>query len=125
MATSKTTNKAPAKKPAAKAAAPTPAPKAKNAPAPVHFETPSGFKMDLNPSMWDDMELLDLFVEMTTGNDARAGMAVPQILAKIFSPEEKRTYYDHIRTSDGRVPLSIVSSDIVAIISGLGGEEKK
>lgn len=131
MATAKTISKAPAQKPAAKTAAPASAatPKAvaatPKAPAPVHYKTPSGFECDISPAVWDDMEVLDLFVEMSTGDDTTAGLAVPRLLAKIFTPEQKRAFYDHVRTPDGRVPIEPVTVEIMALINALGGDSKK
>lgn len=131
MATAKTTSKTPAKKPAAKTAAPAPvaatpvAQGAGKAPAAVHYKTPSGFECDISPAVWDDMEVLDLFVEMSTGDDTTAGLAVPRLLAKIFTPEQKRAFYDHIRTPDGRVPIQATTAEIMALINALGGDTKK
>lgn len=129
MASSKTTTKTPAKKPAAKPAAkPAPkaaAPAAATAPKLIHVTTPSGYEVDLDPGKWDDMELLELMARASSSDDVEVGLALPSLVAKIFTPEQKKALYDHLRTDDGRVPLSSVSKEIGAIINGLGGSPKK
>ncbi len=124
MGAATTTGKVPAKKTA------TPRAPAKQgaqpkALAPVHYKTPSGFEVDISPTVWDDMEVLDLFVEMSSGDDVTAGLAVPRVISKILTPEQKQALYDHLRTPDGRVPIEAISNEIMALISAQEGDAKK
>lgn len=131
MASTKSTSKAPAKKPAAKPVAKAETKAEATAPAstpaqkPIHVETPSGFQVDIRPELWDDMELLELMAKASSEDDVEVGLALPALVNKIFTPDQKKALYDHLRTPDGRVPLSKVSQEIGAIINGLGGASKK
>lgn len=80
-----------------------------------HIVTESGFEIDMDASVLDDMEVFELIVKIDQGDV----MSLPPLLAKIFSPEQKKALYDHCRKDDGRVPITAVSEEFGEILKGL------
>ena len=82
-------------------------------------KTDSGFEFDVEKETFDDMELLDLLVEADSGSL----MAVSKVAQKILGTEQKKRLYDHLR-KDGKVPVRLVSDEIISIMKVLGEDGK-
>lgn len=80
------------------------------------IETKSGFSCDVNENAADDMEFLDLICELDDGNVR----AYRKVIDKLLSAEDKDRLYAHVRTDDGRVPVSAINAELTDIIAGLG-----
>ena len=81
--------------------------------------TKTGFECEINPDVMDDMEVLDLVVRIEKADV----LAYPPFLDKIFERDTKTRLYDHIRTEDGRVPISAIGQEVSDILECMG--EKK
>ncbi|MBQ9387122.1 MAG: hypothetical protein IJU01_00495 [Lachnospiraceae bacterium] len=88
----------------------------------TQIETKTGFKVSIDKSVLDDMELLELLSEMSSGTP-EGTMKLPGVIEKILGAGDKKRLYDHLRTRDGRVPVSMVETELKEIIAGLN--EKK
>ena len=79
-----------------------------------HIKTTTGFEMDIDESVIDDMELFDA-VAAIQGGDV---FAVPTVIDKLCG-EQKKALYDHCRLGSGRVPTQAVVAEITDIFNGL------
>lgn len=79
------------------------------------IKTSSGFQCQLDETCLDDMELFDAICEMEGGNL----MVTPMVVSKILG-DNKKALYEHLRTSNGRVPASKVTEELSEIITALG-----
>lgn len=89
------------------------------------MKTSTGFEFELASAAFGDMEVLDLLVELESGDTTRQMMAVSPLLTKILSPDGKKRLYDHVRDKDGRVPVDRVVREVGEILAGVGDSEKK
>ena len=80
-----------------------------------HITTPSGFSCEIDEAKLNDMELFDALVELDAGNMT----ALPTVVGKIIGGEKKRLY-NHVRASDGTVPIEQVAAEVRHIIQALG-----
>lgn len=82
--------------------------------------TKSGFKFKIDTDVMDNMEVLDAVAETDSGNP----MAISKLL-NLMLGDDKQQLYDHVRTEDGRVPISAIGDEIAEIFNALGEAEKK
>lgn len=82
-----------------------------------HIKTSTGFECDVNESVLDDVEVLDLLAAIAGGEVIK----YPRLLAKIFPDDVKAALYDHVRTEDGRVPYAAFDAEITDIFNALNG----
>lgn len=75
--------------------------------------TSSGFEFSIEESTLDNMELLDALEEMSEENT----LALSKVLDLILGKEQKKKLYEHLRTEDGRVPVSKVNDEIMEIFA--------
>lgn len=83
-----------------------------------HIKTKTGFEMDLDESVTDDMELFEAIAEVDSGNM----MKVPVVIGKLCG-DQKKALYDHVRTEDGRVPMQAISEEITDIFEALNAKK--
>lgn len=83
-------------------------------------KTTSGFKYEIDENVLDDMELIDAMAA-SQGEDPTQ---ISVVVSKIFGEEQKKRLYDHIRTDDGRVPVTDVANIITEVIESLGDDGK-
>lgn len=83
-------------------------------------KTKSGFAFSVEKETADDMELIDALAEMEDGNP----LAVSRVCKRILGEEQRKRLYDHLRTSEGRVPAEEVANAILDIFSAFGQEGK-
>lgn len=84
------------------------------------IETKSGFSVDVSESSVDDMEFLDLICDLEDGKP-RAHRA---LCVKLLGEEGCKRLYEHVRTEDGRVPISAIDREIAEVINGLKDAKK-
>lgn len=82
--------------------------------------TSSGFTFSIEDEIVDDMEMLDLFVEADENP-----LVFPKVITKLLGAEQKKRFYDHLRTESGHVPASKVMDEMMDIISASGKSGKK
>lgn len=86
-----------------------------------HIVTNSGFEIDMSVDALDDMEVFELIVALDKGDVT----VLPDLLTRLFTPEQKAALYEHCRKKSGKVPISAVASEFAEIILGLKDSEKK
>ena len=85
----------------------------------THIITSSGFELDIDEAVMDDMEVLEL-VYAIDDKDLKAYMA---LIRKIMPEEDKKRLYEHLRV-DGRVPIESFSAELTDIMKGLNSKKK-
>lgn len=83
-------------------------------------KTESGFKYEIDEKVLDDMELIDAMAA-SQGEDPTQ---ISVVVIKIFGKEQRDRLYDHLRTEDGRVPVTDVANTITEIIESIGDDGK-
>ncbi len=89
----------------------------------THIITETGFEVDLDIELMDDMELFDLIVELDEGNLGK----IPKLLKKVLNKEDIKRLYDHVRLEGGRVPATSVVLELGNIMNAfneVGGKKK-
>lgn len=81
--------------------------------------TKSGFAFEIKDEVMDDMELLDAICEVDSNP-----LFISPVLKKLLGDEQRKALYDHIRTEDGRVPVTAVSEAIADIFNSSGQQGK-
>lgn len=81
--------------------------------------TKSGFSCEVDEMCLDDMAFLDLICDIEDGNI----LAYRRLIDKILSAPDKERLYDHLRTEDGRVPISAISNEVTEIVKELGAKK--
>lgn len=79
----------------------------------------NGFECAINTDVLDDMEFVDLLAD-TEDDPLKIGRVALMLLGK----EQKKNLYDHLRTDDGRVPVTSMNDAIEKIFNALGDEAK-
>lgn len=79
----------------------------------------NGFECTINTDVLDDMEFVDLLAD-TEDDPLKIGRVALMLLGK----EQKKNLYDHLRTDDGRVPVTSMNDAIEQIFNALGDEAK-
>lgn len=85
------------------------------------MKTTSGFECDINKDRLKNMELVDALADMQDDDV----LAVSRVVKLLFTKEEKRRLYDHVRTPEGTVPPDAIGAELNEIFSLLGDEGKK
>ena len=86
----------------------------------VKIVTTTGFEIEFDKNVLNNMEVVDTLVELENGNI----LAVSKMCSLLFSPEEKKRLYEHVREENGRVPLEKIDKEINEIITLTGNEGK-
>lgn len=76
-------------------------------------KTRSGFSFNVNDNIGDDIELLEDLTKLDKGDVT----VLPEVLERILGDKQKKKLYDHVRTEDGRVPLTAVSNELAQIFA--------
>lgn len=79
----------------------------------------NGFECTINTDVLDDMEFVDLLAD-TEDDPLKIGRVALMLLGK----EQKKNLYDHLRTDDGRVPVTSMNDAIEQIFNALGDDAK-
>ncbi len=83
------------------------------------IELTNGFNLEIEETVIDNMELVDALSEMADENPLEVSKVCTMLLGK-----NKKALYDHLRTEDGRVPVSEVSKTIKEIFDAFGDKGK-
>lgn len=76
------------------------------------LKTNSGFELELSEDFFDDDELMRDIIAAENG-DIRAMIRVED---RVFSKEDLARLYDHLRTENGKIPMSAVQKAIGELI---------
>lgn len=79
--------------------------------------TKSGFEFSVDPVVFNDMELIDMWLEVKQGADGILTMG--PIIKKILGQEAAKSLYTHCRMDDGRVPIDAVEKELEEIIGAV------
>ena len=82
----------------------------------IEGKTKTGFKFKIDEMVADDMELLDALIDADGGDPIKQMKGLNMILTKFLGEEQKKALYDHLRTEDGRIPVTKVSEATVEIM---------
>lgn len=74
--------------------------------------TKSGFEFNIAESAVDDMELVDLLAEADNNF-----LVFPKVIEKLLGKEQKKKFYDHIKSKYGRVPIEAATKELQEIFS--------
>ena len=86
----------------------------------VKGTTESGFSFEIDENCFDDMELLDKLISADAGNY----MALTSVLSAILGDDQKKELYEHVRTKEGRVPITAVTAEVQEIFQAAGKAAK-
>lgn len=84
-------------------------------------KTKSGFSYTISDNLGDDIELLENLTRLDKGEV----VVLPDVLKKILGEKQKEKLYEHLRTEDGRVPITAVSEELAEIFAAQGDKAKK
>ncbi len=71
-------------------------------------KTSSGFEFEIPDSRCNNMELLDALSAMDQGDSAQ----LSAVLNLLFTKEQKKALYEHLRTPEGNVPVDKVGQEL-------------
>lgn len=86
-------------------------------------KTSSGFQCEIDKSVLDDMEILDLLLEVEDDPN-NSIIYFNRILKKMMDKETRDRLYDHIRENNGRVPVSKFTEEFNEIFKALKDGKK-
>lgn len=86
----------------------------------MHVQTAAGFEWDMDPDVMDDI----LVIEDLAALDQGDLLKVPEVLRRLLGETGKQALYEHLKTEEGRVPISAVSAALAEIITALGDSGK-
>lgn len=81
--------------------------------------TKSGFAFQFDPTVMDNMELLEAAAECDTNP-----VAISKVLKMVLPEDQRKALYEHLRTGDGRVPVKAVSDAVMDIFAAYGKRGK-
>lgn len=84
----------------------------------ARIKTKTGFEIELDSEILDDMETFEILVDIDKGEMKR----LPDLLQRTLSEDQKKDLYEHCRV-DGRVKLSSVLNEMSQIFEELGGKK--
>lgn len=84
----------------------------------ARIKTKTGFEIELDSEILDDMETFEILVDIDKGEMKR----LPDLLQRTLSEDQKKALYEHCRV-DGRVKLSSVLNEMSQIFEELGGKK--
>lgn len=79
----------------------------------------NGFEVEISENAMENMELVDTLAEITDENP----LAVSKVCSMVLG-DNKKALYEHLRTEDGRVPISEISKSIKEIFESFGESGK-
>ncbi|MCD8087131.1 MAG: hypothetical protein LUE22_00885 [Oscillospiraceae bacterium] len=82
--------------------------------------TRSGFAFAVDELVADNMELVDALADSSDENP----LAISTVCKLLLGADQRKRLYEHLRTEDGRVPLSDVSDALVDVLNSFGNTGK-
>lgn len=91
----------------------------------VKGTTESGLAFEIDENRLNDMEVIDTLAELSeTEEGSNIDITkLSKLITRLLSPDMKKKLYDHVRTSDGRVPIDEVSKVFFEVLR-FNGETK-
>lgn len=86
----------------------------------LEIKTSSGFEIEINEQVLDNMELVDALSELEENE-----FAISKVTFLVLGKEGKKRLYDHLRREDGTVPVQKVADEIGEIFTSQTGEAGK
>lgn len=80
------------------------------------IKTTSGFEAEVNENAADDLAFLDLICAIDDGDPH----AMRGLISALLSEEDGKRLIEHVRTEDGRAPVSALNAEISDIIKEIG-----
>ena len=75
-------------------------------------KTKAGFEYQVDPDALNDMELMENLAEVDENP-----LKLPKVIRAVLGDAQKKAFYDHYRTENGKVPVDVVSAAFVEILS--------
>ncbi len=82
------------------------------------IKTKTGFEIELDSDVLDDMETFEILVDLDKGEMNR----LPELIQRTLSEDQKKALYEHCRVN-GRVKMSAVLTEMGQIFEELGGKK--
>ena len=79
----------------------------------ITAKTTDGFAIELNEDVLDDAELLDALGGMQDGNV----FDMSRLTARLLGKDGRKKLYDHLRTPEGRVPVTKVAAALGELLN--------
>lgn len=89
----------------------------------IHIVTESGFEADIDESIKNSMEMVDILAEIDDGSTMPA-FGLSRLCTLVLGKEQKKKLYAHLREESGNVPVDKVEAALTEILDKLGGEVK-
>lgn len=86
----------------------------------VKCKTSTGFVIELDKNVMNNMELVDALAEAENDNPVALSKACLLLLGK----DKRQKLYDHLRQEDGRVPVDAVGAALTDIFKAFGDAGK-
>lgn len=86
----------------------------------IKCTTKFGFACELDENVMDNMEL----IEALSDDSADAGYRSVKVVNLILGQNQKKELYNHLRASDGRVPVAAVTEAMKDIFESFGQQAK-
>lgn len=86
----------------------------------VKCKTSTGFVIELDKNVMNNMELVDALAEAENDNPVALSKACLLLLGK----DKRQKLYDHLRQEDGRVPVDAVGAALTDIFKVFGDAGK-
>ena len=87
----------------------------------IKGETTSGFEFEVDRNAVNNMELVDALADASGDDDL---LAVSRVCRLLLDKETKERLYDHVRNEEGRVPVELVSKEVMEIFAAFGTQGK-
>ena len=75
-------------------------------------KTTAGFAYRVDPAALNDMELMENLAEVDSNP-----LLLPKVIRTVLGDDQKKAFYDHYRTENGKVPVDVISAAFVEILS--------
>lgn len=85
----------------------------------IKGKTSTGFQFEVEDSVLDNMELVDLLAE-----NSENPLTISKIIKLVLGDAQRKKLYDNLRTEDGRVPMEAVAQAIAEIFLAFGEQGK-
>lgn len=76
----------------------------------MKITTGTGLKLEIDPAVFDDMELIDTLSELEDNP-----LVLSKLIKMLFGEEGKRALYDHCRDESGRVTTASINAELTDV----------
>ena len=81
--------------------------------------TKTGFEIEIDDAKIDDIRVVDALVDIEEGDLG----GVSKAIRLLFTPEQKKSFYDHLQKEYGSMKIEITAKEFFELINN-GGETK-